>query len=249
MLLQADAKQLEWVGATYFSQDKVAMQEIWDGVDQHADNQDRFGLPSRLIAKTFVFRLIYGGSAYSYAHDPNFRDIGNEVFWQKIIDKFYKKYEGLQKWHDLILFKAKKAGRLVMPTGRTYYYEPEIKHDKAYWPRTKILNYPVQGLGADLMAIARVSLRNRLQNMSPLFYKEYEGIKLVNTIHDSIILDFDTKVWDNSSIVNLVDNCFSDIPKNFKKLFGYPFNLPMRVECQIGPSWGEMEIVNANINN
>ena len=77
MLLQADAKQLEWVGATYFSQDKVAMQEIWDGVDQHADNQSRFGLPSRLIAKTFVFRLIYGGSAYSYAHDPNFRDIGN----------------------------------------------------------------------------------------------------------------------------------------------------------------------------
>jgi DNA polymerase I-like protein with 3'-5' exonuclease and polymerase domains len=241
MLLQADAKQLEWVGATYFSQDKVAMQEIWDGVDQHADNQDRFGLPSRLIAKTFVFRLIYGGSAYSYAHDPNFRDIGNEVFWQKIIDKFYKKYEGLQKWHDLILFKAKKAGRLVMPTGRTYYYEPEIKHDKAYWPRTKILNYPVQGLGADLMAIARVSLRNR--------FKEHEGVKLVNTVHDSIILDFDTRVWDNSSIVNLVDKCFSDIPKNFKKLFGYPFNLPMRVECQIGPSWGEMEIINANINN
>ena len=241
MLLQADAKQLEWVGATYFSQDKVAMQEIWDGVDQHADNQDRFGLPSRLIAKTFVFRLIYGGSAYSYAHDPNFKDIGNEIFWQKIIDKFYKKYEGLQKWHDLILFKAKKAGRLVMPTGRTYYYEPEIKHGKAYWPRTKILNYPVQGLGADLMAIARVSLRNR--------FKEYEGVKLVNTVHDSIILDFDTKVWDNSSIVNLVDKCFSDIPKNFKKLFGYPFNLPMRVECQIGPSWGEMEIINANINN
>ena len=96
-------------------------------------------------------------------------------------------------------------------------------------------------LGADLMAIARVSLRNRL--------KEHKGVDLVNTIHDSIILDFDTKVWDNSSIVNLVDNCFADIPKNFKKLFGYPFNLPMRVECQIGPSWGEMEIVNANINN
>ena len=241
MLLHADAKQLEWVGATYLSQDKVATQEIWDGVDQHADNQDRFGLPSRLIAKTFVFRLIYGGSAYSYAHDPNFRDIGNEKFWQKIIDKFYKKYEGLQKWHDTIVFKAKKAGRLTMPTGRTYYYEPEIKNGQAFWPRTKILNYPVQGLGADLMAIARVSLRNRL--------KEHKGVDLVNTIHDSIILDFDTKVWDNSSIVNLVDNCFEDIPKNFKKLFGYPFNLPMRVECQIGPSWGEMEIVNANTCN
>jgi DNA polymerase I-like protein with 3'-5' exonuclease and polymerase domains len=78
MLLNADAKQLEWICATYLSQDKVAIDEINNQVDQHADNQERFGLPSRLIAKTFVFRLIYGGSAFSYANDPNFKDIGNE---------------------------------------------------------------------------------------------------------------------------------------------------------------------------
>ena len=95
MLLQADAKQLEWVGATYLSQDQVALKEIWGSVDQHADNQTRFGLPSRLVAKTFVFRLIYGGSAYSYANDPNFRDIGNEKFWQGVIDQFYDKYKCL----------------------------------------------------------------------------------------------------------------------------------------------------------
>ena len=53
-------------------------------------------------------------------------------------------------------------------------------------------------------------------------------------------------MWDNISIVNLVDKCFNDIPSNFTKLFGKPFNLPMRVECQIGPNWGNMEIVNAN---
>jgi len=52
MLLQADAKQLEWVGATYFSQDQTALKEIWNEVDQHSDNQKRFGLPSRLVAKT-----------------------------------------------------------------------------------------------------------------------------------------------------------------------------------------------------
>ncbi len=104
MLLQADAKQLEWVGATYFSQDQTALKEIWNEVDQHSDNQKRFGLPSRLVAKTFVFRLIYGGSAYSYANDPDFKDIGGETFWQGIIDEFYKKYSGLKAWHDKIFF-------------------------------------------------------------------------------------------------------------------------------------------------
>ena len=72
MLLNADAKQLEWICAAYLSQDKVAIKEILGQIDQHKDNQKRFGLPSRLIAKTFVFRLIYGGGAYSYANDPNF---------------------------------------------------------------------------------------------------------------------------------------------------------------------------------
>jgi DNA polymerase I-like protein with 3'-5' exonuclease and polymerase domains len=238
MLLQADAKQLEWVGAAYLSQDDLAIQEIWEGTDMHSDNQARFGLPSRLIAKTFVFRLIYGGSAYSYAHDPNFKEIGNEAYWQNIIDQFYNKYTKLKEWHDEILFRAKRDRKLTMPTGRVYYYEPEVTSYGVKHPRTKILNYPVQGLGADLMSIARVSLRNRLLNK--------EGVRLINTVHDSIILDFDPEVWDNNSIVSIVEKCFNDVPSNFEKLFGHKFNLPMRVECEVGPTWGNMETINGN---
>lgn len=238
MLLQADAKQLEWVGATYLSQDKTALEEIWNEVDQHADNQSRFGLPSRLIAKTFVFRLIYGGSAYSYANDPNFKEIGGESFWQDIIDKFYAKYNGLGDWHTRIVDTAKRDRKLTMPTGRVYNFEPDIRGDRVSWPRTKILNYPVQGLGADLMSIARVSLRNRL--------KDKKGVLLVNTVHDSIILDYDSDIQDTNELVGLVDKCFNDVPANFKKLFGVDFNLPMRVECEVGKDWGNMEKINVN---
>jgi DNA polymerase I-like protein with 3'-5' exonuclease and polymerase domains len=115
MILNADAKQLEWVCAAFLSQDSVAIKEIMGETDQHTDNQKRFGLPSRLVAKTFVFRLIYGGSAFSYANDPNFKDIGNEKFWQNVIDQFYTKYSGLKKWHDDIMFKVKQTNELVMP--------------------------------------------------------------------------------------------------------------------------------------
>ena len=44
MLLNADAKQLEWIGAAYLSQDPTAIKEILNEVDQHSDNQKRFGL-------------------------------------------------------------------------------------------------------------------------------------------------------------------------------------------------------------
>lgn len=49
-------KALEWVVGTFLSKDKVAFEEIWNKVDQHSLNQKAFGLPSRLIAKKFVFR-------------------------------------------------------------------------------------------------------------------------------------------------------------------------------------------------
>lgn len=57
MIVNVDASALEWNVAAYLSQDPVAHEEIWNKVDQHTENQKRFGLPSRLIAKTFVFRF------------------------------------------------------------------------------------------------------------------------------------------------------------------------------------------------
>jgi len=233
MILNADAKQLEWVCAAFLSQDSVAIKEIMGETDQHTDNQKRFGLPSRLVAKTFVFRLIYGGSAYSYANDPNFKDIGNEKFWQNVIDQFYTKYSGLKKWHDDIMFKVKQTNQLVMPSGRTYKYLPETNSmGNLKYPRTRILNYPVQGLGADLMAIVRVSLYNKIVKLP--------GVKLINTVHDSIMLDYDPKVCYTNSIVEIVKECFHNVPDNFTKLFGKKFNLPMRVDIQTGKSWGNL---------
>ena len=57
MLIEADFKALEWLCAVYLSKDKTGYDEIIRGIDQHSDNQARFRLPSRLVAKTFVFRL------------------------------------------------------------------------------------------------------------------------------------------------------------------------------------------------
>ena len=65
MLIQADAKALEWWTAVWLSQDKTGMNEILNGLDLHTENQKAFGLPSRLIAKKYLFRTIYRGSAYA----------------------------------------------------------------------------------------------------------------------------------------------------------------------------------------
>lgn len=234
MLIQGDANALEWRAAAFLSQDKVAHEEIWNNVDQHTDNQQRLGLPSRLIAKTFVFRLIYGGSAYSYANDPDFAGVSkSEKYWEGVIEQFYGKYTGLADWHRRLMEEVTRKGYLTLPTGRMYQYEPTTRRGDVVWPRTTILNYPVQGLGADIMAIARVALHTRLRRLA------IPEIKLVNTVHDSIILDVPDK--HTEMVSNLLLDVFEAVPTNFEKLFGVKFTLPMKAEVEFGQDWKNME--------
>ena len=165
------------------------MEELIDGtVDQHSDNQRRIGLPSRLIAKIFLFRLIFGGTAFAYASDSDFADVGWDARkWQGAIDAFYEKYRGLEKWHGDLVRTVIADKQLVMPTGRIYTFQPYEKRGELVWPRTQILNYPVQGLGADWMSIARVIFK-RLLRESPV-----DGLLLNSTVHDSIMCDVPKK--------------------------------------------------------
>lgn len=226
MIVSVDGKAIEWICATYLSQDKTAIDEITRNVDQHSANQERFKLPSRLIAKTFVFRLIYGGQAYSYANDPDFTDVStSERFWQGVIDEFYDKYSGMARWHTDLVAEASSTGKLQMPTGRIYNFSSTQRGRDLVWPRTKILNYPVQGLAADLMAIARVSFCRRFKAA------KFTGV-LINTIHDSIVVD--VPLHEVEAVCKLFIEVFNDIPKNFERVFGVPFNLPTRCEVSYG---------------
>jgi len=168
--------------------------------------------------------LIYGGSAYSYSVDPEFKEVGySEKRWQEVIDEYYLKYKGMAQWHKLLMHTATTTGKLVMPTGRIYTFTPEKKRDDIVWPRTTILNYPVQGLGADLVAIARVSAWKRIRGLKSL---------LVSSVHDSIVID---SIYDEIELLcKILKSSVEDVPKNFERLFKVPFDLPLNVEIQIG---------------
>ena len=83
-LVNVDVKSLENVVAAELSQDKVMMQEIREKQDLHSNNQKAFGLPSRLVAKVLVFRILYGGGAYSFANDSDFTATSTSVkYWER----------------------------------------------------------------------------------------------------------------------------------------------------------------------
>ncbi len=61
-----------------------------------------------------------------------------------------------------------------------------------------------------------------------------------NTVHDSIIIDCDSSHV--STLAKTMLDVFEDVPKNFQKMFGKEFNLPMKAEVQVGNNWKDMEI-------
>lgn len=236
-LVNVDAKHLDWTTAVFLSQDPVGLKEIRDGFDLHTDNTKVFGLPSRLIAKKFLFRIIFGGTAYSFSADPEFTDCKMSTKqWEQVIERFYRKYKGIAKWHEHQVTTATRTKRLTIPTGRTWDYAPvRDSRGELKQPITTIKNYPVQGLEADLMSLSRVSLYNRIKKHGD------ERILLVNSVHDSIVLDVPSDAVD--WVCTCIASVFRDVPTNFKRLFGVDFNLPFRGEILVGPDWLNMEEV------
>ena len=230
---------LDWRCALFLSQDKVGIAEVERGSDFHSDNQKRYKFPAgkegRDLAKTFLYRMIFKGPAYAYANDPRFMGVsGSEKFWQNIIDTTYDKYHELADWHTRIIQQVNATGRLSIPTGRVYEFR---KTAKGEYSERDITCYPVQGLEAELMAIARVTAYRRYQK-----FHLKDKFLFVNTVHDSIVEDADVREGSEElmELCEWNEDIFNDIPRNFEKLYGLRINIPIEGECKYGMNWNEM---------
>jgi len=233
MLINVDFKALEWICALYLSQDKVGIQEVLDQVDIHSVNQNDIGLPSRLIAKVFLFRIIFEGSAYAFSKDSDFRDVkGSQDFWQKRIDKFFGKYWELRQFMDRTFKTANETGEYLSPTGRRFNFRYVDGVKQLELSKTKIANYPIQSLGHDIVALARIAL------FRILIENELET-KLIATVHDSILLDSPKHEWYN--IYLYIKQVFQGLPDLFEQTYGPKFNLPLRGEISYGKNYKEMK--------
>lgn len=176
--------------------------------------------------------LIYGGSAWSYANDPDFSSVGySEKRWQQIIDEYYEKYQGLGKWHlNLPNIARENGGILTIPSGRLYDFS-DIFKQTGKWPLTKLKNYPVQGFGADLVKLARIHFYNEL------IHSGIEAL-FVQTIHDSLVADAPSKNVD--AVARMMEKSIALIPELCYTIYGYKFSLPMTSEISVGPNKKEL---------
>jgi DNA polymerase-1 len=239
VLVNADVKGLELFVAADLSGDETMREELRNKVDLHAANQLRFRLPDRVTAKRFVFKLLYGASAYGYFTDADFIGVGySQRQWQAVIDEFYAKYTGIAKWHIEIIKQSKRDGYLSIPSGRYYNFPArKDKWGRWGWHEQAIKNYPVQGFGADIVKLARVE-----------FFKRFVASGLpgefICTVHDSLVVDTPQEVC--YTIGRMLKESVESTPLLMKQWFNYDFSLPMFCEVSVGSNIRDMKEINFN---
>ena len=239
MILVADLSQLEWRIAAWLSQDPVAMAEIINGVDCHADNAIRFfgDIKYRQDAKIMTFRLLYGGSAYAFYMDPKMPNF-SKARWNEIVKQYENKYHVLIAWQRRNIQEvAQNKGYMYSPLGRVYKI-PQEEHRKYpgtwVYKETCIKNYMVQGTAtADVMPLAQNELRDRMA----LRPHDFVSSNLMGQVHDSVI--FDTMPRETKKLAFTCIQVFEDLPVIISDMWGVDFNLPMTGEVTVGPNYGD----------
>ena len=226
-ILEADFAQLEFRVAAFLSQDPVAIKEVTEGFDVHAYTakviSDAGQHMCRQEAKAHTFAPLYGASGYG-------RSKAEATYYTHFNDK----YSGITKWHQSLAKEALNSGKIGTPSGREFAFPDVVRGPRGRISHfTQIKNYPVQSFAtADIVPIALHWFDDMLK---------YRESCVVNTVHDSIVIDV------HPDELHWVLGVVADINHNIKGMIHdwlkVDFNVPLLLEAKIGQNWLDMKDV------
>ena len=220
-ILEADFAQLEFRTAAYLSQDEVAMMEINNGFDVHnytAKIISEGGQNiSRQEAKAHTFAPLYGATGF-----------GRTPAEAKYYKQFTQKYKGINFWHSVLAKEALNTGKIKTPSGREFAFpnvERRVNGSVTYF--TQIKNFPVQSFAtADIVPLTLMSIEKKLADKESC---------IVNTVHDSIVIDVHPDELDD--IIGVINDTNNNLKNIIDKQFNLDFNVPLLLEAKIGDNW------------
>ena len=220
-ILEADFAQLEFRTAAYLSQDKVAMKEIKDGFDVHAYTAkvitESGQKISRQEAKAHTFAPLYGATGF-----------GRSKAEAKYFEQFTKKYKGIAVWHSRLAKEAITNRKIRIPSGREFSF-PDVQRriNGSVSHFTQIKNYPVQSFAtADIVPLVLMKIDDNI--------KTYKSC-IVNTVHDSIVIDVHPE--EINQILYVMKLINKDMQSIINNHYGINFNVPLLLESKIGDNW------------
>lgn len=227
VLVDADYSQIELRILAHISGDDNMIRAFKSGEDFHTlTAASVFGIPVSQVtpelrsrAKAVNFGIVYGMAAFTLAKDTNVSVREAKEY----MEAYFSEYPSVDKYLRDVVEKAKKDGYVTTIFGRRRYV-PELSsssHAVREFGKRVALNMPIQGTAADIMKMAMVSVRDRL---------EAEGLKarLVLQVHDELIVE--CPVSEREKVEVILRECMENVAS---------FLVPLPAETGYGRSWAD----------
>ena len=253
-LIEFDFKQLEVAVLAHLTKCKQLIADIAGGADIHNELYKEMNgrypdAATRKWFKRLTFGLIYGAGAKTLAVQAGCSiDVA-----KKFVVTFYARYPEVRAWNELMADRSNAFGvHVTTPEGltsitRQWKYASETKRiytfneykskyegtrDYTFSP-TELKNYPVQGLATGDIVPLMLGIVFRELIDTP-------EVKLINTIHDSILLDCSSKAVEDG-VIEKVKRFLDNTHKYYQMTFGIPLALKLSAGVSMGKNWFEMK--------
>lgn len=231
---EADYSQLELRIAAHYANEPTMLRIYKENGDIHTETAKLMTggreptKDERRKAKAVNFGFLYGMGAkkfVDYAYD-SYGVVFTLPEAEKFRELFFAKYSRLLPWHESQRHLAEALGGVPNLFGR-FRKLPKIYADN--WKEKgeaerRSINTPVQGSGSDILLSAAIQVKKEL---------EPYGLKIVGTVHDSILGEFpeENKDWFVSEIRRIM------IHPSLLDEFGVELRCPLDCDIGVGP-WG-----------
>ena len=227
VLVDADYSQIELRVLSDIADDKTMQDAFRSGEDFHTVTAATvFGVPPeevtpqmRRSAKAVNFGIVYGISDFSLAGDIGVSRKEARAY----IDGYLGHYTGVKAYMKNVVENAREKGYVETSYGRRRSL-PELKSTNfnvRSGAERMALNTPIQGTAADIIKLAMIRVRNRMQ-------QEHLSARLVLQVHDELIVECPEQ--EAETVMQLITEEMTSAAQ---------LKVPLVADAHMGRSWYE----------
>ena len=175
----------------------------------------------RRLAKTVVYAILYGQSAFGLAQITGMSNMQASDF----IKRYHETFPHIKEYVDSTLNQARKQGYVNTLFGRKRFFPDMhgLSHNERQALEREAINMPIQGGNADLIKIAMIRIQHAIEEM-------HLKTRMILQVHDELV--FEVPVEELKRVKNLVKSMMEDVVK---------LDVPIKVEMKVGKNWYEAE--------
>ncbi len=231
VLLTADYSQFELRILAHITGEPRLVEAFAKDEDIHAITAaSLFGVPleqvtkdQRRLAKTVVYAVLYGQSAFGLAQVTGMSNAESAEF----IKRYHETFPHVKSYVDSTLNQARLQSYVNTLYGRKRFFPDmhALSHTERQALEREAINMPIQGSNADLIKCAMIRLQYELRT-------RHMKTRMILQVHDELV--FEVPVEELGQAKRLIRERMEGVEK---------LNVPIKVEMKVGRNWYEAEAI------